>query len=174
MARPETEPKTPLGARLRDCRRQLGDPDRDEFARSLGVSKSALASYERGESEPTVSVLRVYSEKYGIDLGWLVTGAGEMLADVSKQPKPTRQVDLGMVDKLSRIVVVEFKHAGQRLPDEKIGVEAARLYNELTALVSDLGDQEEVDAFLPQVRYALKKRLSEAANEPGTGKRSAS
>lgn len=174
MARPETEPKTPLGARLRDCRKQIGDLDRDEFARSLGVSKSALASYERGESEPTVSVLRVYSEKYGIDLAWLITGAGKMFADPSKALKPAPQLDLVMVDKLARIVVVEFKNAGQRLPQEKIGVEAARLYNELSTLVSNLSDEEEVAVFLPQVRYALKKRLSEAAREPGTGKRSAS
>ncbi|RVK81419.1 XRE family transcriptional regulator [Sinorhizobium meliloti] len=172
MARPETEPKTPLGARLRDCRKQLGDPDRDEFARSLGVSKSALASYERGESEPTASVLRVYSEKYGIDLAWLVTGAGEMFAP-AKTPMPAPQLELVVVDKLAKIVALEFKHAGQRLPQEKIGVEAARLYNELSVLVSDMSNEEEVDAFLPQVRYALKKRLSEAASEPGSGKRSA-
>lgn len=173
MARPETEPKTPLGARLRECRKQLGDPDREEFARSLGVSKSSLASYERGESEPTASALRVYSEKYGIDLAWLVTGAGEMFADREKASKSAPQFDLTYVDKLSRIVVVEFKNAGQRLPEEKIGVEAARLYNELALLVADLNNEEEVDAFLPQVRYALKKRLTEASGEPGSGKRSA-
>ncbi len=83
------------------------------------------------------------------------------------------QVDLLIVDKLSRIVAVEYKNAGQRLPQEKIGVEAARLYNELLLLVTDVHDPEEVEAFLPQIRFALKKRLAEAAIEPGSGKRSA-
>lgn len=137
------------------------------------MSKSALASYERGESEPTASALRVYSEKYGIDLAWLVTGVGTMFADPIKAPSPALQVDLQIVDKLSRIVAVEFKNAGQRLPQEKIGVEAAKLYNELLLLVTDVRDQEKVEAFLPQVRYSLKKRLAEAASEPGSGKRSA-
>ncbi len=84
------------------------------------------------------------------------------------------QVDLQLVDKLSRIVAVEFKNAGQRLPQEKIGVETAKLYNELLLLVRDVHEQEEVEAFLPQIRYSLKKRLAEAAAEPGSGKRSAS
>lgn len=138
------------------------------------MSKSALASYERGESEPTASVLRVYREKYGIDLAWLVTGTGTMFAEPSRAPKTERQFDLVMIDKLSRIVVVEFKNAGQLLPQEKIGVEAAKLYNELLLLVADVRDPEEVEVFLPQVRYSLKKRLSEAAADPGSGKRSAS
>lgn len=80
---------------------------------------------------------------------------------------------LVVVEKLARIVVAEFKDAGQRLPQERIGVEVAKLYNELGSLVSRISDQEEVNAFLPQVRYSLKKRLAEAASEPGTGKRSA-
>ncbi|MFK0277408.1 helix-turn-helix domain-containing protein [Ensifer sp. NPDC090286] len=170
MARPETEPKTPLGARLRECRRQLGDPDREQFARTLGVSKSALASYERGESEPTASVLRAYTENYGISLGWLVTGSGEMLSGGTSRAAP---LILFVIEKLARIVVAEFNDAGQRLPQERIGVEVARLHNELGLLVSDMGNQEEVDAFLPQVRYSLKKRLAEAASDPGSGKRSA-
>ncbi|UES58540.1 helix-turn-helix domain-containing protein [Roseibium aggregatum] len=78
MARPEKEPKTPLAKRLRDVRRELGDPERAEVAENLGVSVSTLAFYERGESEPTASVLAVYRVKYGINLEWLITGQGPM------------------------------------------------------------------------------------------------
>ncbi|WP_234889908.1 S24 family peptidase [Agrobacterium vitis] len=78
LARPEVDPKTPMAARLREFRRAIGDPDREEFARSIGVSKTTLASYERGESEPTASVLFAYRKKHGADVLWLVGGEGEM------------------------------------------------------------------------------------------------
>lgn len=77
LARPEVEPKTPMAARLREFRRGIGDPDRDEFAKAIGVSKTTLASYERGESEPTASVLLAYREKFGADLIWLVGGTNK-------------------------------------------------------------------------------------------------
>lgn len=44
------------------------------------MSKSALASYERGESEPTASVLNAYCNEYGVDLVWLLTGEGSTKA----------------------------------------------------------------------------------------------
>lgn len=78
MARPEKEPKTELAKRLREVRRSLGDPERSEIAKTLGVSVSTLAFYERGESEPTASVLAIYRSAYDIDLDWLLTGNGKM------------------------------------------------------------------------------------------------
>lgn len=72
MARPEVEPRTPLGARLREVRRQHGDPDRGEFAKILGVSKESLASYERGDNIPDAAVAGRYRD-LGVDLNWLLT-----------------------------------------------------------------------------------------------------
>jgi transcriptional regulator with XRE-family HTH domain len=76
MARREHEPKTPVAARLREIRRALGDLDRADVAEALGVSKSTLAYYERGESEPTVSVLIAYRRHYGVNVDWVLTGQG--------------------------------------------------------------------------------------------------
>lgn len=78
MARPEVEPKTELGKRLREVRLALGDPLRDDAARKLGVSKSSIANYERGERVPDASVLETYRRKYGVDINWLLTGDGKM------------------------------------------------------------------------------------------------
>ncbi|MCF1454744.1 helix-turn-helix domain-containing protein [Agrobacterium vitis] len=77
LAKSESEPKTDLGARIRDVRRKLGDPDRSEFADSLGISKNTLAYYERGERTPDASTLAVYHERFGVNLNWLTTGKGE-------------------------------------------------------------------------------------------------
>lgn len=97
---------------MRIIRKQFGDPERDEFAARLGVSKNTLASYERGETEPTASVLATYSSTLGININWLVTGKGEMFAsshqdssgivaqlasEIQKLPPDRQQLVLGMM-----------------------------------------------------------------------------
>lgn len=140
---------------------------------SVGVSKSALASYERGESEPTASALAAYHQKFKVNLAWLVTGDGEMFSEGAEASAPKTPVDIVLVDELGRMVLIECKSVGRRLLPEQVSVETMKLYNELALLVNDIHDQEEVQAFLPQVRYRLKKRLSEEQDAPGSGKRSA-
>ncbi|MEP1931954.1 MAG: helix-turn-helix transcriptional regulator [Roseibium sp.] len=78
MARPETEPKTPLARRLRDIRRAQGDIERGEVAKRLGISANSVSRYERGEQEPSYSVFAAYSSVFSIDLNWLLTGNGSM------------------------------------------------------------------------------------------------
>lgn len=77
MARPENEPLTALAKRLRDVRRDLGDQERGAFADRVGISKSTLAFYERGERTPDADVLRTYRDRCGVDMNWLITGDGE-------------------------------------------------------------------------------------------------
>ncbi|MCF1448936.1 helix-turn-helix domain-containing protein [Agrobacterium vitis] len=81
MARPEIEPKTPLGLRLREIRAHLKIEDRDVFASQLGLSKGGLAHYERGERVPDASVLQAYRENFGINANWLLTGQGSMFSE---------------------------------------------------------------------------------------------
>ncbi|OLP44832.1 transcriptional regulator [Rhizobium oryziradicis] len=79
-----------MASRLRAFRKAMGDPERDEFARAIGVSKTTLASYERGESEPTASALLQYQKTYGANVQWLLSGEGEMTglgAQVAKAPE---------------------------------------------------------------------------------------
>lgn len=80
MAKPENEPKTPLGARIRSIRKGLGDPDRETFAKILGISKNTIAFYERGERTPDATVLAAYRARFGIDINWLLTGQGNPTA----------------------------------------------------------------------------------------------
>ncbi|WP_235824299.1 XRE family transcriptional regulator [Brucella anthropi] len=98
MARPEAPSKTPLGARLRELRRKLGDPERDGFADQLGVSKNTLASYERGETEPTASVLDAYRQNFGANVLWIVTGDGAMFTESATVTDGVDMVEIPLYD----------------------------------------------------------------------------
>ncbi|MBB4955339.1 phage repressor protein C with HTH and peptisase S24 domain [Agrobacterium vitis] len=89
MARPEIEPKTPLGMRLREVRAHLKIEDRDVFASQVGLSKGGLAHYERGERVPDASVLQAYRENFGVNANWLLTGQGSMFSEDVASDAPT-------------------------------------------------------------------------------------
>lgn len=119
MARPESKPKTPLAERLRAFRREIGDIDRDDVATKLGVSKSAFASYERGDTEPTASALEAYRQEFGLNVRWLLTADGSMFDEPAKAPKEPVFVEpslaeqlLAAVDRISRAAET-FEHPPQ-------------------------------------------------------------
>ncbi len=174
MARPEAEPKTALGARMREIRRRLGDPDRAEWTGRLKVSKNTIASYERGETAPDADVLALYRSEFGIDINWIATGEGEMFADPSMAPPPSVQVDPLLMEELYKAVEHVYRDLGQKPPPHRIANEATALFNVLLARVSDVRDKVVVEAAIPALAKELVDRLAQAAKEPGTGKRSAS
>nr|WP_165972816.1 LexA family transcriptional regulator [Martelella mediterranea] len=96
MAKPESDPKTPLGARIRSIRKHLGDPDRESFAKMIGISKNTIAFYERGERTPDATVLAAYRERFGVDTNWLITGEGDPFGDTSKNTEagPSEGADI--------------------------------------------------------------------------------
>lgn len=78
MARPETI-KTELAGRLREVRRAKGDPERDVFAKEIGISAKTLGNYERGDNVPDATALAAYRDAFGVDLNWLVSGEGSIV-----------------------------------------------------------------------------------------------
>lgn len=62
---------TGLGARLRQLR---GEKSQAEFAREVGLTRSALANYETERTTPKPSVLRKISAKVGISEDFLLDG----------------------------------------------------------------------------------------------------
>ncbi|MHA7881756.1 helix-turn-helix domain-containing protein [Nitratireductor rhodophyticola] len=102
-------------------------------------------------------------------------GLGEpepMFSKIFRSQQPMFNIEL--LERLARIVTSVHKSEGVRLPPEKVSAEAGLLYNLLLARVVDPSDAEEIEAVLPQLEHLLRKRLSDAKAEPGTGKRSAS
>jgi transcriptional regulator with XRE-family HTH domain len=173
MARPESEPKTPLAARIREVRRLLGIEDRGQFAKALGVSKTMLAQYERGESEPTASKLGRYREVHGVSLEWLLTGEGPVFADATKAPNAPVRVDPDLIERLYKLAQRVHADASIKPPAHMLAVEATALYNQLLARVTSLDDTAIVEAVIPVLEDELRARLAQAEAEPGTGKQSA-
>ncbi|WP_429941060.1 XRE family transcriptional regulator [Agrobacterium vitis] len=87
MARPENI-KTPLGQRLTDVRKAIGHDNRKSFAELLGIPADTLGTYERGVSEPNMTLLSAYNNLFGVNLSWLITGNGAMFANTSQIELP--------------------------------------------------------------------------------------
>lgn len=187
MARPEIQPKTELGRRLREIRSHLNFEEREAFAARLSISKQALANYERGERIPDAAVLEAYRVVHGVNLNWLLTGAGDMIdaspaarreqklapAPAVDDRRPSGELDIALLQRLGDVVESVFAECSQALPIRAITGEAGKLYTELSHTVLDLTDEDIVEAVLPVLRQRLKKRVLEAADELGSGKRSA-
>lgn len=139
------------------------------------MSKNTLASYERGETEPTATVMAAYREKFGISLLWIALEQGGMFDDPSKAPAPSVAVDPQLLRRLHRAARLAYEEAGHILPDDdSMAVEAGNLYNALLQEVSDIRQTRIVNAVIPVLVEDLKVRLREADAEAGSGKRSAS
>ncbi|WP_375648289.1 helix-turn-helix transcriptional regulator [Bartonella sp. MU70NMGDW] len=162
MARPDSEPKTPLAKRLRDIRKMLGNEERGAFAKTLDLAKGTLANYELGVNEPPASIVIAYHKIYGVDFHWLLTGEGEMFSDMSKAKAagfkaPT--IPAGLMKKLGRIAYTTYRDAKIKLPPEDIAELAAELYKKLQELVQDINDMEEVEATFPLLKIHLKRQI---------------
>lgn len=136
VARPENEPLTPLAKRLREVRRILGDPERGVFGDRLGVPKSTLAFYERGERTPDADTLRIYSEKCQVDLNWLITGEGDVfrqtgtgddrLGRAGYPPKIHATIDSNRLERAISLVERGLDEAGRTAtPEGRAGMISA-------------------------------------------------
>ncbi|WP_074381345.1 helix-turn-helix domain-containing protein [Bartonella doshiae] len=162
MARPDSEPKTPLAKRLRDIRKMLGNEERGAFAKTLDLAKGTLANYELGVNEPPASIVIAYHKIYGVDFHWLLTGEGEMFSDMAKAKTsgfkaPT--IPTGLMKKLGRIAYTTYRDAKIKLPPEDIAELAAELYKKLQELVQDINDTEEIELTLPLLKLHLKRQI---------------
>ena len=168
VARPEVKPKTQLAQRLREIRRCIGDPDREVFAEQVGVSKNTLASYERGETEPTVSVLDAYSKSFGINVRWVVSGEGTMFTGRNSEidNKRLKQGTLS-TEKIKPEIHSSVGEMVLELYGAPVEISAckdmllitAKAYNRLIERADDPTDTEELKSLLPWLKRQLEKSL---------------
>ncbi|WP_289034367.1 helix-turn-helix transcriptional regulator [uncultured Roseibium sp.] len=178
MARPENT-KTELGQRLRAFRKAVGDPSRDDFAKTLGLSFKSLGNYERGDSVPDANVLLAYRQTCHMNVDWLISGAGSMFLDggphVPDGPsggsgKPA--VQSGIFKETGKLVHESHKAKGVTLPSDAHLAETVSRYNELVAAARNPADESELRALFPWLQLRISQDLEEAQNAPGSGKRS--
>ncbi|WP_375613734.1 helix-turn-helix domain-containing protein [Bartonella sp. AP153HLJHH] len=162
MARPKKEPKTELAKRLCEVRRALGFTERKQFAKHFEIPETTMRNYETGLQEPPASIMRIYKDRCGISLDWLVTGEGEMFSDMAKAKAagfkaPT--IPAGLMKKLGRIAYTTYRDAKIKLPPEDIAELAAELYKKLQELVQNINDSEEIELTLPLLKLHLKRQI---------------
>lgn len=80
MPRKRSKPQTPFGKRLEELRfahgKTLGLPEitQAEFADMFGVQGETYGRWERGETEPSLEILRRIRKITRISLDYLITG----------------------------------------------------------------------------------------------------
>ncbi len=79
-----------LGKRLREAR-ELRNKSQDEVGRACGVSRAAVAQWEKGTTAPTADKIEAICEILDVDPVWLLTGKH------SKGARPSKEVGVAMV-----------------------------------------------------------------------------
>jgi transcriptional regulator with XRE-family HTH domain len=64
-----------IGERFREIRRGKNLKQID-FSQKIGISQSALVSYERGEREPPAAAIASFCEAYDVSPDWVLLGRG--------------------------------------------------------------------------------------------------
>lgn len=176
MARPEII-KTELGQRLRDVRKAIGDPQRDEFANELGISDKSLANYERGDRVPDAHVLACYFLRYKVNVTWIVAAEGSMFLeggpptpDKPTSAKQATAVQSDIFKETSKLVRDTHKEKGVTLPPDALLAETVARYNELINAANNPSDETELRALFPWLQLRISQDLDEAIALPGKGK----
>lgn len=141
----------------------------------LGISANSLARYERGEREPSASVIAAYSSAYKASVYWILTGKGEIFVEPPhiQGDKSLRTIDPSIFREVGRLVVRVHKDAGVTLPPDALFDQQSTAYNALIQRADNAGDTEEMLSLLPWLETRLRKSLKDATLDPGAGKRPA-
>lgn len=165
MARP-LKPQTEFGERLIQARERLG-MDRAAFANALSLSKSTLANWERGATEPPLSKLTEFAEVLGVSLDWLISGHEQQTAPVPATTS-TLQLDPHLLGLIVDGITSTYRTAGASLPPRHLGQLAAQIAADLMATYTDPAEQA---IGLRLALEHLKRDIRE--DQTASGKRSA-
>ncbi len=68
-----------IGKRLKEARKSIGRTLK-QMSQISGLSISTIHGMEMGNNKPNIKYLYLLSEEFNINLNWIVTGTGSMLA----------------------------------------------------------------------------------------------
>ncbi len=91
-----------MNERLKKLRKEL-DMTQQEFADSIGIKRSTMATYESGRNEPIDAVISLICKQHGVNENWLRTGEGEMFEELTEQQKILKYTALLLKDKDSAV-----------------------------------------------------------------------
>ncbi|MCP5107160.1 MAG: helix-turn-helix domain-containing protein [bacterium] len=81
------------GKRLRSFRRSL-DITLSELARKAGLSIGIISEMETGKNKPSPQLMYTMHQVYGLNLHWLLTGAGDRIVSGKKDEPPRNEVGM--------------------------------------------------------------------------------
>lgn len=70
-----------IAARVRQIRRELGNPSQQDFGKPLGVTKSAVGQWESGKTDPSAETLFKIELAYRYRAKWIQTGEPPKLVE---------------------------------------------------------------------------------------------
>ena len=72
-----------MNERLKKLRKEL-DMTQQEFADSIGIKRSTMATYEAGRNIPIDAVVSLICREFNVNEKWLRTGEGEMFIELAQ------------------------------------------------------------------------------------------
>lgn len=67
--------------RIRLLRKSL-DMSMESFGKELGISKSAISGFEKGNTNPSEQTIKLICKTFNVDYFWLTEGKGEMFTEI--------------------------------------------------------------------------------------------
>ena len=86
-----------MNERLKKLRKEL-DMTQQEFADSIGIKRSTMATYESGRNEPIDAVISLICKQHNVNEDWLRSGEGEMFEQLTEQEKIMKYTDMLLRD----------------------------------------------------------------------------
>lgn len=78
MSKEKIAVKKAVGSRFSQFRRAI-DKTQQQLADELEIYQSTITNFEQGKTFPNLSYLYHFSERYGLNINWLITGKGDMI-----------------------------------------------------------------------------------------------
>lgn len=105
-----------MGDRLRQLRKHLG-MNQIDFAESLGLKQGSYSDLERGKSGLSNHVKMLLSEKYNVNIDWLVNGEGNMFTGEPKEVNSSSNIIILNINKL-----VDYSGLSKGKFADKVGI----------------------------------------------------
>jgi hypothetical protein len=149
----------------------------DALVEKSVLKRRTLYDYISGKTEPKISAIADIAKHTGVNIGWLVTGDGDMIKE-SAQASVVRfcaqtAINAEVFKQVGKLVASVYSDEGVKLPPEALMAEAASHYNALMGRADQHDDVQELLSLLPWLENKVRKDIRNAAKEPGTGKHSA-
>lgn len=80
-----------MNERIKKLRKTL-DFTQQEFADKLGIKRNTVATYERGNSDPSDAAVVLICREFNVSEAWLRTGEGEMFVQLPRNEALAAQI----------------------------------------------------------------------------------